>query len=456
MKAPLPAAPAPVLSFSRLVSQLRDTFAHFPDSRKAGPNTRYTVADAALSAFSAFFMQCPSFLDYQRRMEDSRGRSNAHSLFGVHAIPCDNQIRNLLDGVPPQTLEPVFDFIRQGLQQDGYLQTFPVPDYGWLLLLDGTQHFSSHRLHCPHCLERHHANGSVTYLHQVLTPVLATPESTQVIPLPPEFIQQQDGQDKQDCELAAAHRWLGRFARDSLPGKVTLLGDDLFCHQPFCQRVLDAGYGFIFTCKPTSHLTLYEWLASLEKVGAVSSVQTTRWTGRHHVTDTYRFARQLPLRDGDDSMVLHVNWCELTSIREDGKVLYHNTFATSHPITADTVAALVRAARCRWKIENENNNTLKTKGYRFEHNYGHGKQHLANLLATLSVLAFLVHSAINLIDLRFRQLRQRLGSRQSLFQPINALTTFIYFPDWTGLLDFMLQGLHSRHVWTEFIQQEVK
>jgi hypothetical protein len=32
----------------------------------------------------------------------------------------------------------------------------------------------------------------------------------------------------------------------------------------------------------------------------------------------------------------------------------------------------VAAGRARWKVENENNNTLKTKGYHLEHNYGHG------------------------------------------------------------------------------------
>ena len=33
--------------------------------------------------------------------------------------------------------------------------------------------------------------------------------------------------------------------------------------------------------------------------------------------------------------------------------------------------------RARWKIENETFNTLKNQGYHFEHNYGHGEQHLS-------------------------------------------------------------------------------
>ena len=34
-------------------------------------------------------------------MQEATSRSNCHTLFGVEATPCDNRIRNLLDGVSP-------------------------------------------------------------------------------------------------------------------------------------------------------------------------------------------------------------------------------------------------------------------------------------------------------------------------------------------------------------------
>jgi hypothetical protein len=36
------------------------------------------------------------------------------------------------------------------------------------------------------------------------------------------------------------------------------------------------------------------------------------------------------------------------------------------------VVAIVQAGRARWKVENENNNTLKTQGYNLTHNFGTG------------------------------------------------------------------------------------
>ena len=101
------AADLPPLTVDALVEAVRDTFCGLPDARKGGNNQRYTMEDAALAAFSVFFTQSPSFLDYQVRMQKERGRNNAASLCGVHGIRRDQQTRNLLDPVPPEHLAPL-------------------------------------------------------------------------------------------------------------------------------------------------------------------------------------------------------------------------------------------------------------------------------------------------------------------------------------------------------------
>lgn len=154
---------------------------------------------------------------------------------------------------------------------------------------------------------------------------------------------------------------------------------------------------------------------------------------------TYRYLNQVPLRDGADTLL--VNWCELTVTRGDGKLLYQNAFATNHPITDDTVAAIVKAGRARWKIENEHNNTLKTKGYNLEHNFGHGKNHLSSLLATLNILALLFHTLLELLDQKYRLLQAHLPTRKTFFDDLRALTRYLYFESWDHLLTFMIQGL---------------
>jgi hypothetical protein len=119
---------------------------------------------------------------------------------------------------------------------------------------------------------------------------------------------------------------------------------------------------------------------------------------------------EVPLRDAEDALM--VNWCEFTTTDRSGKVLYHNTFATSLLINDKNVMDIVEAGRSRWKIENENNNVLKTKDYHFEHNYGHGKKFLSQLLAVLIILAFLVHTVLDWMDSKYRLLREKLPSRR--------------------------------------------
>ena len=196
--------------------------------------------------------------------------------------------------------------------------------------------------------------------------------------------------------MAASRRWLAQWAPRLAPWGVTLLGDDLYCHQPFCRALRAQGCHFLFVCLPPSHSTLYDWVADFERDGSLPTLTVTRWTGRQRLTDTYRWLNDVPLRDGEDA--LRVGWCELTTTDPTGRVLYRNAWATSHPLGPHNLVATVAAGRSRWKIENENNNTLKTKGYRFEHNYGHGKRHLSAVLASLILLAFLVHTVLDLLD----------------------------------------------------------
>ena len=40
-------------------------------------------------------MQSPSFLEYQRQLNQRQGHDNVQTLFGVEPIPCDNQIRGI-------------------------------------------------------------------------------------------------------------------------------------------------------------------------------------------------------------------------------------------------------------------------------------------------------------------------------------------------------------------------
>jgi len=93
-----------------------------------------------------------------------------------------------------------------------------------------------------------------------------------------------------------------------------------------------------------------------------------------------------------------IHGCELATTDEPGRVVYRHAFATPFRLDQGTVIEVVKAGRSRWKIENENNNTLRTKGYHFEHTFGHGTQHVSTLLASLIILTVLTHTALEWRD----------------------------------------------------------
>jgi len=427
------------VKFGEMLEGLRQGLESVPEHR-TGRNTRYTIVEAGLGAFSVFYMQSPSFLAHQRDMERRKGQNNARSLFGVERIPSDGQIRNLLDPVEPAQLGEPFWEVYRYLDEGGHLEQYRGVGGTRLVSLDGSQYFTSQAIHCPNCRVTVRDEKRY-YSHSVMLAVLCAPEQEQVICLDPEFMTPQDGHEKQDCEQQAIKRWVQRNAVHFAPWGVTILADDLHCHQPFCALLLKHKMHFILTCKPESHETLYEEIALLEGVeGACSSKEVRKWNGRYHERWVYRWVNHVPLRG--DAKTLFVSWCELTISHErTGEQLYHNAWATDFTLDEQLVVQVVASGRCRWKVENEGFNVLKNHGYYFEHNYGHGRQHLSMVLLTLLLLAFLFHSALNLGCLMYQAVRRELGTRRTFFSDLRALTRYLYFANWQQLLAFMYHRL---------------
>jgi hypothetical protein len=397
------------------------------------------MKDIALSAFSIFFTQSPSFLAFQRSMEKANGKNNARTLFGISRIPSDNHIRDISDEVSPDHIFPVYDKILEKLENSKTLERFLYLKNSYMIGLDGTWYFSSSEIYCDNCNKIRHKNGTEEYYHSAITPVIVHPNCHDVIALRPEFVKPQDGHAKQDCEMVAAKRWLeknGEYYRRFDP---TLLGDDLYSRQPFCKHAITNGYHFILVCKSNSHKSLYEWLNGLEEGVDIHVCSEKLRNGRDRETHRYRYANDVPLRDGKDG--LGVNWCEIVITKESGKIIYHNSFITDYVISDQNVKKIVKAGRSRWKIENENNNTLKTKGYNLEHNFGHGKNNLSSLLAAMNILAFLFHTALLYMDKKYRLIWDNLPNRKTFFDDIRALTRYICFESFQDLMNFMIRGL---------------
>jgi hypothetical protein len=120
------------------------------------------------------------------------------------------------------------------------------------------------------------------------------------------------------------------------------------------------------------------------------------------------------------------------------EVIYQNNWITNHKITENNVEEIVKAGRSRWKVENEGKNVLKNHGYNLEHNFGHGQNHLCELLLSLNLLAFLFHTVLDLVNYTYQKVREILVTRTTFFKDIRTLLKYLWFKDWSHLLSFIL------------------
>ena len=427
----------------QIIQHIAREFEKLPDSR-VQKNLKYTISDISLSAFAMYYFQNPSWLDFTRKMDTKSGKSNAKSLFGIKNIPSDNHIRDTLDDIKVEKLQPAFDKIYKLLLEKNTLDKYTYFDNKTLLvLLDGTYYHSSKKIHCSHCQTRKKTDTkgveNTQYYHSAITPIIARPNTNTILPMLPEIISNADGNDKQDCEINASKRWLEKSHIIAEKYKLVILGDDLYAKTSLILKIRKKKYNYIFVCKEPSHKKLYEVVHMVENLGNMDTKTTTKLDKqRKKETYNYKYLNEVNLTG--DKNTIEVNWCGVEVKDEQGEIIYSGAFITDTLITDKNVEEIVEAGRARWKIENENNNTLKTGGYNLEHNFGHGKKGLSELLFVFNILAFLTHTLCLTYDEDYKELYGLINKRKTFFNHINTFTTFFYFEDWENLYQTMIKG----------------
>ena len=344
-----------LLRFRSLVDSVAHYVAGIVDTRQLS-KIRYTLRDCYLSAVALFFVQDASLLQFQRRFQRQFQTNNLSSTFGVREIPVDSQLRHLIDRHDQQPILPCFaDWIGR-LQRCKWLQHFQIFDARYLITLDGSRYFSSESVHCAHCLTTT-KNGTTRYHHDILQAAIVHPDQRQVLPLAPEFVRNSDADGgnyrKQDCEITAGYRMLARLRADYPRMAAIIVADSLYSKQPCVEQVTAKRFSFLLVAKPGDHKSLYQDLAVLRRANLLDRHTTEHRQERRE----YEWITDLPLNANPNSP--HINFIRLRIVKA-GKT-YENAWVTDLTPTSANIVQLVRAARARWKIENEGFNTRRVK-----------------------------------------------------------------------------------------------
>src|SRR6266702_5576686 len=416
-------------SADALFRLVQSDFARLPDSRVG--DTEMALADALMAAFAMFSLQAPSLLAFDKE----RAEGHLHTIYGIERVPCDTPMREILDPVSPTWLRPVFTSVFRQLQRGKALEAMTLLDGHDLLALDGTGYFSSKTMHCASCLHKVHRNGAITYYHQMLGAAILHPEKREVIPLMPEPIVKQDGTDKNDCERNAAKRFVAQLRQDYPHLKFIVTEDSLSSNAPHIQTLQDHDLRYILGVKAGDHAFLFQQVQVTEQAGGVTYYERhDRAAGIRH---RFRFVNDVPLNESNADV--RVNFSEYWEIGQHK--IQHFSWVTDLRVSTRNVFHLMRGGRARWKIENETFNTLKNKGYNFEHNYGHGEQNLSVVFALVMMLAFLVDQTQQRCCALFQAVWAKLGSKRRLWERLRALFYDYALESMRQLLEALFYGL---------------
>jgi hypothetical protein len=400
--------------------------------------SNYQLHDALMSGFACMYFQDPSLLQFQKRLQDVYQTNNLKTIFNVEAIPKETQMRELIDGVSPAFLRPIYNDFFSRLQRAKQLLRYQLFPGLYLAPIDATQYYQSSHIHCDQCLTKHRKKGTVEYSHQALQIAIMHPSMSQVIPLMPEEIKNGDGQTKQDCEINAAKRLLPQLRRDHLQLGLIISGDGLYSKQPIIQQILDLKLHYLFVAKPDDHTYMMDWLAAYASLHQQASRDHK---GRLH---RYQWMSEVPLNGQEGAVRVNYFYYEMVGFDNNGheKILYKNSWVTDLPVNEKTISTLVKGGRCRWKVENECFNTLKNQGYALEHSYGHGKQNLCFNFYLLTLLAFYFHQIFELTEPTYQACRLKFGSKRHLWETLRAYIKILIFETWQQLMEFALNPTH--------------
>jgi hypothetical protein len=447
------------LNFSNLRKTLSSCFNKIPDYRQNN-KTDYSIHDVLMSGFACMHFQDPSLLQFQKRLEKKHHKSNLQSLFDIRKIPESTQLRDIIDHVESDYLNPFFNDYFYRLQRGKQLSQYQLFPGLYLAPMDGTEYYSSYSVSCDSCLKTRTKKTTkqleeditleetqesedaprVRYTHKALQVAIMHPDMKQVIVLMPEEIRNSDGETKQDCEMNAAKRLIPKLRKSHPQLGIIMGGDDLFSRQPIIEDILNARMHYIFVAKRESHVYLYEWLDAYPQL----HIQEIKDLKKKEVRHVYEWMNHVPLHGGEKA--IYVNYFRYRMYTKNKKgqeiISYQNSWVSDLEVTKETIQTLVKGGRCRWKIENECFNSLKNQGYCIDHSYGHGDKNLCFNFYLLTLIAFAFHQVFELSDKLYQTCRKELGSKKNLWDHVRAYIKLFTFETWEDLLTFTLNPEH--------------
>lgn len=307
---------------------------------------KYSMEEAVLSVVVMFLLKEGSRNSYNQDRAETNFTRNIRRLLKIRLLHGDT-FNDILANIPEDDLQRLkAAMVRLLISKKVF---YPYLHNGrYIVAVDGTGTHGFDEDYSGSCLHKTSANGVVSYSQAVLEAKLVAPNGF-CISLASVWLENNpDGKhDKQDCELSAFKRLAAKIKELYPRLPITIVGDALYANTPVMDLCVGYGWNYMLVLKEGVLKDLNEEIGLRpDKKTYVDKNGTLSWLGQLE----WKSHRLSWIKWEDPSN--RFSWLTNMEIKD-----------------ARAGIKAQKAARLRWKIENEGFNTQKNLGYGMQHKY---------------------------------------------------------------------------------------
>lgn len=338
--------------------------------------TDYDIQEITLIRLLALCCGIQSMTEIMSKLDRPKFIKNINKILktNLKTFPCDDTISNVINNINLAELEKIQTGMIRKLIVSKSLDKFRMFNGAFCVAIDGTGLFSTRKDLGKGCIHKTHNKGTseeyITYEYYVLEAKLICGDY--VFSIGTEFLENENmtnEQDKQDCELKAAHRLIAKIRKFFPKLPIVIVGDALYANTPFMETCKRHNLDFIIRYKDTVMTTISEEFSRIDKT----------IKGDYEYVNDLEFGSDIKDTEKKINIIKYTNNIntsrEVAKENNDKVDKVHNInsssfqFITSFEITENNYKDIVKFGRQRWKIENQGFKSQKSKVLNIGHCY---------------------------------------------------------------------------------------
>lgn len=362
---------------NQLLYRIKQTIDHFipnwndlldwiPDYR--GNRASYDMSEIIMASVFMFLIKEGSRNQMNEDGEEQQFQSNYKALFGLD-IPHMDTVTQVMNKLSPEHLQSCRRHIVKYILDKRSLHKFRLLGKYFKIAIDGSGLYTFEEEPYPSCPYKTSQNGKKTWYQNVLEAKIVCRNGFS-LSIGTEWLKNEDGHKKQDCEQKALTRLLGQLKRDYPRLPICILLDGLFASAPVMAQIKSKGWEFIIVWKDKKLIRVQEQLSELRLEGEVQHIDKEQINTHKLKTDhIFEFSETTLSHKEHEFYYIHHSFqiieVKSQSVINKKRVISISSLAPNR----GNIKELTQAGRMRWKIENEGFNAQKNHGMNLHHKY---------------------------------------------------------------------------------------